>query len=179
MIENWAIILNTADGLSKTAIGIVGTIIGTVIGTVLGAVIGGVIARRTAIKAIEQQATIQARAEFRSQFLKEVYALRERYHEKVQKTDLKTTHDIVKYALINHELAWLKFREFFPDKKQFRLDRLWLKYSYQHKTPPGDPFRGYKMTKKWENRFDDTIQAKNRLKDVAIKRIYNMFNFGL
>ena len=115
-------------------------------------------------------------AEFRDGFTNEIRLLRERYHEFGQKPDFKTTHDIIKAGLTKHELAWLRFREFLTDDKQIRLDKLWMKYSYENKKLPGDPFWGYKVPQKWDKKFG-TIEAENKIRNIALDRIYKLFDF--
>jgi len=116
---------------------------------------------------ITEQEFLKVGTKFRSKFTNEVRLLRERYHEFGQKPDFKTTHDVVKSALEKHELAWLNFRELLTDtNKLARLDHLWMKYSYQHKTAPGDPFWGYKVPQKCERKLG-TIPAENKVRDYS------------
>ena len=159
----------------------------TVLGTIIGILLGYFLNRNTAKEAIDlaftktielliKQKFLDVGAEFRSEFANQMRLLRERYHEFGQKPDFKTTRDIIEAGLVQHELAWLRFRELLPDDKQIRLDKLWMKYSYENKKLPGDPFWGYKVPQRWDKKFG-SIEAENKIRNIALDRITKLFDF--
>lgn len=127
---------------------------------------------------VKYQVKVQAGNDFKNAFYPEITLLRERWKEWLNHDEqpIKTS-EIIRRALARHEQAWLAYREFLPSKKQARFDRQWEKYAYQ-KSRGNYFFYGSapQMFVRWEKRFG-TYEAENKIRDIAIKRIYKLFEF--
>ena len=143
-----------------------------VIGTCLGAIIGIVGTYLVAIRIAHRQDFNKAAAIFRSAFIEEKRLLSQRHtYDVVTK---KGVYDILKAAIIRHEKAMIRFREYLTEREKRCFDKAWKEYYSEGEA-------NYCLCD-YETKFDEKtgkpdLEFEKGLMKLALTRIDELLKF--
>jgi len=148
--------------------------------TIFASIVGGLFAvfavwfgtwlnRDATRKAVTQQELAKAAAEFRNEFVDEIYLLNAPIHPDVwNPVKTESAFHIIENALIKHEKAMIKFRHYVPRTDMVSFDTAW---------------QAYKCSKKEQRELDygsavGSVDNEKEKRQTALGRIDKLLEFA-